>query len=75
MSGSRVFKRIGVVVAVVAVAGIAVLAFYATLAELYIRLNYTEQAEAVLTQGLGFAKEGDKALFIVHSLLADVYDR
>ena len=52
-----------------------VLAFYATLAELYIRLNYTEQAEAVLTQGLGFAKEGDKALFNVHSLLADVYDR
>jgi mono/diheme cytochrome c family protein len=30
MSGSRVFKRIGIVVAVVAVVGVAVLAFYAT---------------------------------------------
>jgi tetratricopeptide (TPR) repeat protein len=52
-----------------------VLAFYAALAELYVRLNYNEQAEQVLTQGLGFAREGDKALFNLHSLLADVYDR
>jgi tetratricopeptide (TPR) repeat protein len=51
------------------------LAFYAALADLYIRLNYIEQAESILTQGLGFAKEGDKALFNLHSLLADVYDR
>ena len=29
----------------------------------------------VLTQGLGFAKEGDKALFAMHSLLGDIYDR
>jgi tetratricopeptide (TPR) repeat protein len=51
------------------------LAFYGPLAELYIRLNYVEQAEQVLTQGLPFAKEGDKALFVVHSLLGDIYDR
>lgn len=51
------------------------LAFYGPLAELYRNLNFTEQAEQVLTQGLPFAKEGDKALFNVHSLLADLYDR
>jgi tetratricopeptide (TPR) repeat protein len=51
------------------------LAFYGPLADLYIRLNYIEQAETVLTQGLPFAKEGDKALFAVHSLLGDIYDR
>jgi tetratricopeptide (TPR) repeat protein len=51
------------------------LAFYGPLADLYIRLNYVEQAEQVLTQGLSFAKEGDKALFAVHSLLGDIYDR
>lgn len=51
------------------------LAFYGPLAELYIRLNFIDQAESVLTQGLGFAKEGDKALFVVHSLLGDIYDR
>jgi len=52
-----------------------VLAFYGPLAELYIRLNFVEQAENVLTQSLGFAKEGDKALFVIHSLLGDIYDR
>jgi tetratricopeptide (TPR) repeat protein len=51
------------------------MAFYGPLADLYIRLNYVEQAEQVLTQGLGFAKEGDKSLFAVHSLLGDIYDR
>jgi tetratricopeptide (TPR) repeat protein len=52
-----------------------VLAFYGPLAELYIRLNYIDQAETVLTQGLGFAKEGDKGLFVIHSLLGDIADR
>lgn len=51
------------------------LAFYGPLADLYIRLNFVDNAESVLTQSLGFAKEGDKALFVVHSLLGDIYDR
>ena len=51
------------------------LAFYSALAELYIRLNYIDLAEQVLTQGVSFAKEGDKALFNLHSLLGDIYDR
>ena len=52
-----------------------VLAFYGPLAELYVRLNYIDQAEQVLSQSLPFAKEGDKALFVVHSLLGDIADR
>jgi tetratricopeptide (TPR) repeat protein len=52
-----------------------VLAFYGPLADLYIRLNFIDQAEQVLTQGLSFGKEGDKALFAIHSLLGDIYDR
>lgn len=51
------------------------LAFYGYLAELYKNLNYIDLAENVLTQGVGFAKEGDKALFNIHSLLGDIYDR
>ena len=51
------------------------LAFYNILADLYLRLNYTDLAQTVLTQGLPFAKEGDKALFNTHSLLGDIYDR
>ena len=51
------------------------LAFYGPLADLYVRLNYIDQAEQVLTQALSFAKEGDKQLFTVHSLLGDIYDR
>jgi tetratricopeptide (TPR) repeat protein len=51
------------------------LAFYGYLAELYKNLNYIDLAESVLTQGLGFAHEGDKALFNMHSLLGDIYDR
>jgi tetratricopeptide (TPR) repeat protein len=51
------------------------LGFYGPLAELYVRLNFVDQAEQVLTQALSFGKEGDKALFAVHSLLGDIYDR
>lgn len=51
------------------------LPFYGPLAELYLRLNHVAEAEQVLTTGLSFAKEGDKALFAIHSLLGDIYDR
>lgn len=51
------------------------LAFYGPLAELYIRLNFVNEAEQVLKEGLSFAKDGDKALFALHSLLGDIYDR
>lgn len=50
------------------------LSFYGPLAELYIRLNYVKEAEQVLEQAVSFAKEGDKALFTVHSLLGQVAD-
>lgn len=50
------------------------LAFYGPLADLYIRLNYLNEAERSLNEGLSFAKEGDKALFAIHSLLGEVYD-
>jgi tetratricopeptide (TPR) repeat protein len=51
------------------------LAFYSALADLYLRLNHVEQAEQVLNQGVSFAKEGDKQLFNLHSLLGDIADR
>ncbi|MBX3229295.1 MAG: tetratricopeptide repeat protein [Labilithrix sp.] len=51
------------------------LSFYGYLADLYKNLNYIDLAEQVLVQGLPFAKEGDKALFNIHSLLGDIYDR
>lgn len=51
------------------------LAYYAALADLYLRLNYVDQAEQVLNQGVSFAKEGDKQLFNLHSLLGDIADR
>ena len=51
------------------------MAFYGPLAELYLRLNLVNEAETVLNTGLSFAKEGDKSLFAVHSLLGDIYDR
>lgn len=51
------------------------LAFYGPLADLYLRLDHVDQAEKVLTEGLAFAKEGDKALFTIHSLLGVIADR
>jgi tetratricopeptide (TPR) repeat protein len=51
------------------------LMFYGPLADLYIRLNMVGPAEQVVSQGLGFAKEGDKGLFVLHSLMGDIYDR
>lgn len=48
------------------------LSFYGPPADLYIRLNYVDQAEQLLKEGLGFAKEGDKHLFQIHSLLGEI---
>ncbi len=50
------------------------LIFYGPLADLYIRLNYINEAEQSLKEALSFAKDGDKALFNIHSLLGEVYD-
>lgn len=50
------------------------LPFYGPLADLYIRLNFVNEAEQALKEALSFAKEGDKGLFAVHSLLGQVYD-
>lgn len=50
------------------------LTFYGPLADLYIRLNYINEAEQSLKEALSFGKEGDKALFAIHSLLGEVYD-
>ena len=46
--------------------------YYAQLADLYIRLGYLQEAEQVLKEGKSMAKQGDKYLFGVHSLLAQV---
>ena len=47
--------------------------YYSQLADLYIRLGYMKEAEGVLKEAKSFAKPGDKNLFGVHSLLAQVY--
>lgn len=47
--------------------------YYSQLADLYIRLGYMKEAEQVLKEAKGFAKPGDKHLFGVHSLLAQIY--
>jgi tetratricopeptide (TPR) repeat protein len=49
------------------------LAFFAQLADLYIRLNYLNEAEALLKEAKNFAKPGDKDMFDIHVLLAQVY--
>jgi len=49
------------------------LTYFADLADLYIRLGYTKEAEQVLKEAKGFAKAGDKFVFGVHNLLAMVY--
>jgi tetratricopeptide (TPR) repeat protein len=48
--------------------------YYVTLADLYRRLMFYDQAEQVLHEGLSFAKEDDKHLFNMHTLLGDVYE-
>jgi tetratricopeptide (TPR) repeat protein len=47
--------------------------YYNALADLYIRLGYVKEAEQVLKEGKGFAKPGDKSLFGLHELMAQVY--
>ena len=47
--------------------------YYAALADLYIRLGYMKEAEAVLKEAKSFAKPGDKMLFGIHNLLAKVF--
>jgi tetratricopeptide (TPR) repeat protein len=48
--------------------------YFVTLADLYRRLTFYDQAEQVLREGLSFAKEDDKHLFNMHALLGDVYE-
>jgi tetratricopeptide (TPR) repeat protein len=50
-----------------------IIAYYNALADLYIRLGYMKEAEQVLKNAKDFAKPGDKSLFGVHELLAQVY--
>jgi tetratricopeptide (TPR) repeat protein len=49
------------------------LKFYGPLAELYLNLNFTDQASQVLKDSLAYAKEGDKYAYDVHVLLSQVY--
>jgi tetratricopeptide (TPR) repeat protein len=50
------------------------LTFYGPLADLYIRLGFINEAEQALKEAVSFAKDGDHALFAIHSLLGEVYD-
>ena len=50
------------------------LSFYGPPADLYIRLGFVDQAEQLLREALGFAKDGDKAVFAIHSLLGEVQE-
>jgi len=47
--------------------------YYCGLADLYIRLSYMKEAEQVLKEAKGMADPGNKDLFGVHVLLAQVY--
>jgi tetratricopeptide (TPR) repeat protein len=48
--------------------------YYVTLADLYRRLMFSDQAEQVLKEGLSFAQADDKHLFNLHALLGDIYE-
>ncbi len=48
--------------------------YFVSLADLYSRLMFTDQAEQVLKEGISFAKEDDKHLFNLHSLLGYIYE-
>ncbi len=50
------------------------ISFYVPLADLYIHLNLVKEAEDVLNSAVSFAKEGDKQLFYIHSLMGQVAD-
>ncbi len=47
--------------------------YFATVADLYLRLGFVKEAEQVLKDAKGFAKPNDKALYGVHVLLSQVY--
>jgi tetratricopeptide (TPR) repeat protein len=47
--------------------------YYATLADLYIRLGYIKEAEQVLKEAKSFAKPGNKALFRIHVLTSQIH--
>jgi tetratricopeptide (TPR) repeat protein len=47
--------------------------FYPPLADLYIRLDYWDQAEGVLKEGIGLTRDEDKPKFYMYEMLAAVY--
>jgi tetratricopeptide (TPR) repeat protein len=47
--------------------------YYGLLADLYIRLGYLTEAEAVLKEGASREKAGDKSAFNIHSLYGEIY--
>lgn len=47
--------------------------YYIPLADLYIRLNFLNEAEAVLKEAVSREKSGDKAGFGVHTLYGEIY--
>ncbi len=46
--------------------------YYGPLADLYIRLGFVDQAETVVKEGLAFAKEGDKHLFTLRTIMGGI---
>jgi len=48
------------------------LVFYGPLADLYIRLNFFDQADQVLKEAFGFAKSDEKGLFTIRTLAGEV---
>jgi tetratricopeptide (TPR) repeat protein len=48
--------------------------YYVSLADLYRREMFFDQEEQVLKEGLSYAKEDDKHLFNLHTLLGDAYE-
>ncbi len=49
------------------------LQYFAQLADLYVRLSLSNEAEQILKEAKNFAKPGDKDVFDIHMLLATVY--
>jgi len=51
-----------------------ILSFYVPYADLLNNLGYVDQAKTVLKEGLSYAKDADKSLFNIHSLLGTIYE-
>lgn len=49
--------------------------YYWPLAELYLNLDYIDQARTVLQEGLSFADDGDLNAYDMHVLMSEVYAR